>query len=97
MAAHHSSNGCNLQAGDLFGSPRLSGSDCARLGSLLALRRNGRKPIVLKTGEACRCLEGGDEIVFRAHPGLGVSPSAARMAASRRCGHVRDASAIVFG
>ena len=67
MVAHHSSNGCNLQPGDLFGSGTLSGIERGTEGCLLEMTRGGREPVVLPNGETRRYLEDGDEVVFRAH------------------------------
>jgi fumarylacetoacetase len=67
MVAHHSSNGCNLDPGDLFGSGTVSGPDPSSFGSMLELSWRGTKPIALPGGETRRFLEDGDEVVFRAH------------------------------
>ena len=67
MAAHHSSGGCNLNPGDLFGSGTISGATRESFGSLLELTRGGRDPITLGSGETRRFLEDGDEIILRAH------------------------------
>ncbi|MBI6906824.1 fumarylacetoacetase [Pseudomonas palleroniana] len=66
MVAHHSSNGCQLQAGDLFGSGTLSGPQPGQFGSLLEITEGGKKPIELPSGEVRKFLEDGDEIILRA-------------------------------
>ncbi|NNA58426.1 fumarylacetoacetase [Pseudomonas koreensis] len=66
MVAHHSVNGCQLQAGDLFGSGTLSGPQSGQFGSLLEITEGGKKPIVLASGEVRKFLEDGDEIILRA-------------------------------
>ncbi|WP_434703834.1 fumarylacetoacetase [Pseudomonas sp. Z1-12] len=66
MVAHHSVNGCQLQAGDLFGSGTLSGPENYQFGSLLEITEGGKKPIELASGEVRRFLEDGDEIILRA-------------------------------
>ncbi|WP_053213322.1 fumarylacetoacetase [Pseudomonas sp. Q12-87] len=66
MVAHHSVNGCQLQAGDLFGSGTLSGPQSGQFGSLLEITEGGKKPIELASGEVRRFLEDGDEIILRA-------------------------------
>ncbi|WP_460117956.1 fumarylacetoacetase [Pseudomonas sp. S2_C03] len=66
MVAHHSVNGCQLQAGDLFGSGTLSGPECGQFGSLLEMTEGGKKPIELASGEMRKFLEDGDEIILRA-------------------------------
>jgi fumarylacetoacetase len=65
MVAHHASNGCNLEIGDLIGSGTISGPDKSSLGSLLELTMRGSEPIALPTGEKRAFIEDGDEIIFR--------------------------------
>jgi len=67
MVAHHTSNGCNLQAGDLFGSGTLSGTGPGTAGCLLESTFGGRDAFTLPNGETRRYLEDGDEVIFRAH------------------------------
>jgi fumarylacetoacetase len=67
MVAHHSSGGCNLQPGDLFGSGTISGTDPDGIGCLLEMTFGGRDAIALGNGETRRYLEDGDEVIFRAH------------------------------
>ncbi len=66
MVAHHSSNGCNLRPGDLFGSGTLSGAEPGSFGSLMELTGGGRTPVALANGETRRFLEDGDEVVLEA-------------------------------
>jgi fumarylacetoacetase len=66
IVAHHSSNGCNLQPGDLIGTGTLSTSSPDGLGSLLEISEGGRHPIELANGETRSFLEDGDEITLRA-------------------------------
>jgi fumarylacetoacetase len=66
IVAHHSSNGCNLQPGDLIGTGTLSADDDEGLGSLLEISRGGKQSIELPTGEARSFLEDGDEVTLRA-------------------------------
>jgi fumarylacetoacetase len=67
MVAHHSSNGCNLRPGDLFGSGTVSGTDPTSIGCLLEMTFGGRDAITLNNGETRRYLEDGDEVILRAH------------------------------
>ena len=64
MLAHHACNGCNLEAGDLFGSGTISGPDKSSWGSLLELTERGREVLTLPSGEQRRFIEDGDEIIF---------------------------------
>jgi fumarylacetoacetase len=66
MVAHHTSNGCNLQPGDLFGSGTVSGTEPGSEGCLLEMTRGGRNPVTLPNGETRRYLEDGDTVIFRA-------------------------------
>jgi len=66
IVAHHSSNGCNLEPGDLIGTGTLSTDSEGGLGSLLEISRGGKQPIELATGETRSFLEDGDEIILRA-------------------------------
>lgn len=66
IIAHHSSNGCNLQPGDLIGTGTLSTAEDGGLGSLLEISRGGKQPLTLATGETRSFLEDGDEVVLKA-------------------------------
>jgi fumarylacetoacetase len=66
IVAHHSSNGCNLQPGDLIGTGTLSIDSDSGLGSLLEISRGGKHPVQLASGETRSFLEDGDEVVLRA-------------------------------
>src|ERR1700728_336042 len=65
MVAHQTSNGCNLEIGDLIGSGTVSGPDKSSWGSLLELSARGREPLDLPGGEKRGFIEDGDEIIFR--------------------------------
>lgn len=66
LVAHHSVNGCQLQAGDLFGSGTLSGPEVGQFGSLLEMTEGGKRVVELPNGEVRKFLEDGDEIILRA-------------------------------
>jgi fumarylacetoacetase len=66
IIAHHSSNGCNLQPGDLIGTGTLSTDSASGLGSLLEISHGGKAPIDLETGEKRSFLEDGDEVTLKA-------------------------------
>ncbi len=67
MVAHHTSNGCNLLPGDLFGSGTVSGTEAGTEGCLLEMTRGGRKPVTLPDGATRTYLQDGDEVIFTAH------------------------------
>lgn len=67
MITHHSSNGCNLQPGDLLASGTVSGEPKDSRGCLLELTSKGTNPIQLSTGEERAFLENGDEVIIRGY------------------------------
>ncbi|MCL4220062.1 MAG: fumarylacetoacetase [Phycisphaerales bacterium] len=81
MIAHHTSNGCNLQPGDLLGSGTVSGPTRDSRGCLLELTWDGdpfahpplikpgsaRTPIALPTGETRTFLQDGDEVTIKGY------------------------------
>ena len=67
LVTHHSSGGCNLRAGDLFGTGTISAPSDDGLGSLLEISAGGRRPLALSSGETRRFLEDGDTVIMRAH------------------------------
>jgi fumarylacetoacetase len=66
LVAHHSSNGCNLRAGDLLGSGTISAPTSDGFGSLLEISEGGKRPIALASGNPRTFLEDGDEVIIRA-------------------------------
>jgi fumarylacetoacetase len=65
MVAHQTSNGCNLQPGDLLGSGTISGTGPGAAGSLIELTQGGKSPIALPTGETRTFIADGDEVIQR--------------------------------
>lgn len=75
MLTHHSSNGCNMRPGDMFGSGTVSGLERDTRGCLLELTWDGdkdnpvpgsqRTPLKLPTGEERKFLADGDEIILK--------------------------------
>ena len=66
LVAHHASNGCNLQVGDLLGTGTLSGPGPGQGGSMLELSHGGRTPLTLPNGEVRAFLHDGDTVELRA-------------------------------
>jgi fumarylacetoacetase len=66
MVAHHTVNGCNVQAGDLLGTGTLSGPEPHSAGALIELTQGGKVPLALPNGETRTFLLDGDEAVMRA-------------------------------
>ena len=77
MVTHHSSNGCNLQPGDLLGSGTVSNRERDSRGCLLELTWDGdmnnplpgsqRTPLQLPSGEERKFLADGDTIILRGY------------------------------
>jgi fumarylacetoacetase len=67
MIAHHTSNGCNLNVGDIMASGTISGPDNQSLGSLLELSWNGTRPLTLPDGSQRTFLQDGDRITMRGY------------------------------
>lgn len=66
ILAHHASNGCNLQPGDLIGTGTISAAEAGGLGSLLEISQGGKMPVSLPNGETRAFLADGDEVTLRA-------------------------------
>lgn len=66
MIAHHASNGCDLNPGDLLGTGTISGPARDAFGSLIELSSGGRDPVALAVGETRAFLEDGDELTLTA-------------------------------
>jgi len=65
--AHHTVNGCNINAGDMMASGTISGPTKDSYGSMLELSWAGKEPITLDTGETRTFIEDGDTITMRGH------------------------------
>jgi len=66
MVAHHTSNGCDLNPGDLLGTGTISTPEPGGYGSLMEISAGGTVPLKLPTGEARAFLEDGDEVIMTA-------------------------------
>ena len=64
---HHTSNGCNLEAGDICASGTISGPTPDTFGSLLELSWHGTTPMPLADGTTRTYLLDGDTITLRAY------------------------------
>ena len=62
---HHASNGCQLEAGDLYASGTISGPTPDSLGSLLELAWRGTRPVPLTDGAERTFLLDGDTVTLR--------------------------------
>ncbi len=66
MVAHHASNGCDLNPGDLLGTGTISAPSEDGFGSLMELSRGGAQPVRLPNGEERGFLADGDEVILSA-------------------------------
>ena len=64
---HHASNGCNLEAGDLYASGTISGPTPDSLGSMLELSWRGTRPVQLADGTERSFLLDGDTVTMRGY------------------------------
>jgi fumarylacetoacetase len=65
LVTHHTSNGCNLEPGDLLGTGTISSPSPDGSGSMLELTLGGSQPITLPSGETRLFIEDGDEVILR--------------------------------
>jgi fumarylacetoacetase len=65
MVTHHTSNGCNLQPGDVLGSGTVSGALPDAWGSMMELTQGGKNAISLPGGETRSFVQDGDEVIER--------------------------------
>jgi fumarylacetoacetase len=89
MLAHHSSNGCNMQPGDLLASGTVSNAEKESRGCLLELTWRGQEPLTLPSGEQRTFLADGDEVIMR---GVAERSGARRIALGECRGRVMPAA-----
>ncbi|MBK9176778.1 MAG: fumarylacetoacetase [Flavobacteriales bacterium] len=65
--AHHTVNGCNINAGDLMASGTISGEAPDSFGSMLELAWKGTKPLKLSDGSERKFIEDGDTVIMRGY------------------------------
>ncbi len=65
--AHHTVNGCPVNAGDMMGSGTLSGPTPDSYGSMLELSWRGEKPIKLNEGGDRKFIEDNDTVIIRGY------------------------------
>ncbi|AWH75461.1 fumarylacetoacetase [Dokdonia sp. Dokd-P16] len=65
--AHHTVNGCPVNAGDMMGSGTLSGKTPDSYGSMLELSWRGEKPIKLEEGGDRKFIEDNDTVIIRGY------------------------------
>ncbi len=89
MVAHHSVNGCQLQAGDLFGSGTLSGPENHQFGSLLEITEGGKNRSNWRLAKCADSLRTVTKSSCAPVAAARVSPpSVSASAGARSCRHV---------
>ena len=67
QVAHHTSNGCNMNIGDMMASGTISGIDPDSYGSMLELSWAGSKPVSLNNGDFRKFIEDNDTVIMRGY------------------------------
>lgn len=62
--AHHTSNGCRVNSGDMMGSGTISGPTPDSYGSMLELTWNGKNPIVMNDGSERKFINDNDTVII---------------------------------
>ena len=65
--AHHTVNGCNINAGDMMASGTISGTTPEAYGSMLELSWKGTKPIQMPDGTVRKFIHDNDTVIMKAH------------------------------
>lgn len=63
--AHHTSNGCRVNSGDMMGSGTISGPTPDSFGSMLELTWGGKNPIKLSDGTERKFINDNDTVIMR--------------------------------
>ncbi|MEQ8909246.1 MAG: fumarylacetoacetase [Vicingaceae bacterium] len=65
--AHHTVNGCNINAGDMYASGTISGPTREAYGSMLELSWKGTNPVKLNDGSERKFIKDQDTVIMRGH------------------------------
>ncbi len=65
--AHHTSNGCNINIGDMMASGTISGPTPGSFGSMLELAWKGTKPLPLNDGTERKFINDNDTVIMRGY------------------------------
>lgn len=63
--AHHTVNGCNINAGDMMASGTISGPEEENYGSMMELSWKGAKSVKLDDGSERKFLKDGDSVIMK--------------------------------
>jgi fumarylacetoacetase len=65
--AHHTSNGCRVNSGDMMGSGTISGPTPDSFGSMLELTWSGKNPIKMSDGTERKFINNNDTVTFKGY------------------------------
>jgi fumarylacetoacetase len=65
--AHHTSNGCNINVGDMMASGTISGPEEGQYGSMLEVSWKGTKPVSMPDGTERRFINDHDTVIMRGY------------------------------
>jgi fumarylacetoacetase len=65
--AHHTSNGCRVNSGDMMGSGTISGPTRDSFGSMLELTWGGKNPIILNDGTERKFINDYDTVIMKGY------------------------------
>lgn len=65
--AHHTSNGCNINVGDMMASGTISGPTEDSFGSMLELSWKGTKSVALEEGGERKFIQDGDSVIMKGY------------------------------
>ena len=65
--AHHASNGCRINSGDMMGSGTISGSTPDSFGSMLELTWGGKNPLKLSDGTERKFINDNDTVIMKGY------------------------------
>ena len=65
--AHHTVNGCNIRAGDLYASGTISGPTKSSYGSMLELSWKGTQPVQLNDGSTRKFIQDHDTVIMKGY------------------------------
>jgi fumarylacetoacetase len=65
--AHHTSNGCRVNSGDMMGSGTISGPTEDSFGSMLELTWGGKNPIKMADGTERKFINDNDTVILKGH------------------------------
>lgn len=65
--AHHASNGCRINSGDMMGSGTISGTSEDSFGSMLELTWGGKNPLKLSDGTERKFINDNDTVIMKGY------------------------------